>query len=63
MPLGHTLNFLFLEIFYRELKKLSLLFQFLRNLFPKMEIIYVHVIVCHDTVNKYRDREQGQMTC
>ena len=38
MPLGHTLNFLFLKIFSRKLKKLSLLFQFSRNFFLKMEI-------------------------
>ena len=38
MSLGYTLNFLFLEIFSRKLKKLSLLFQFSRKFFPKMEI-------------------------
>ena len=38
MPLEHTLSFLFLETFSRELKKLSLLFQFSKIFFPKMEI-------------------------
>ena len=36
--LGHTLNFLFLEIFFRKLKKLSLLFQFSKFFFSKMKI-------------------------
>ena len=36
--LGHTLTFLFLGIFSWKLKKLSLLFQFSRKFFPKMEI-------------------------
>ena len=53
-------SFLFLFFFFSHLRffsshKLSSSFLFY--------FIYVHVFVCHDTVNKYRDREQGQMTC
>ena len=34
--LRNTLSHLFLETFFRELKKLSILFQFLRNFFSQM---------------------------
>ena len=37
--LMYILSYPFLEIFFWELKKLSILFQFRRKFFPKMKII------------------------
>ena len=49
--LGHTLTFLFLKTFSWKLKKLSLLFQFSRNFFPKMEIM-AHISKIHNQIIK-----------
>ena len=51
--LRHTLNFLFLKIFFPELKKLLLLFQFSRNFFPKIVQTLVNSIIKNYLFNYY----------